>query len=126
MAWAPLRAGDMRSRVRIEAATRVSNGQGGYDTVWSPVATTPIVSAQKVPLRGDEITRDSIVRSVSVARFIIRHRGDISTGLRLFEVRIVGGTYEDIGGPWNIKRADDPFGRRDRLELDCEWISGLS
>ena len=126
MAWAPLNVGNMRSRIRIEAMSRVSNGQGGSDTVWAPIAATPVMSAQKIPLRGDEITRDSIVRSVSVTRFIIRHRGDIGVGHRLFEVRNIGGTYEDIGGPWNIKRVDDPFGRRDRLELDCEWIAGLS
>ena len=126
MAWAPLKYGDLRSRIRFEAMSRVSNGQGGSDSVWSPINVTPVVSAQKIPLRGDEITRDSIVRSVSVTRFVIRHRGDITTGHRLFEVRMVGGEYVDVGGPWNIKRVDDPHGRRDRLELDCEWIQGLT
>ncbi|WP_022681160.1 phage head closure protein [Sphingobium bisphenolivorans] len=122
MAFQPLRAGDLRTRIRIEIEGRVSNGQGGWTTAWSPVA---VIWAKKVPLRGDEITRDSIQRAVSVTRFVIRHRSDVTAKHRIVEVKKVGDAYEVIGGPWNIRRIDDPYGRRDRLELDCEWQAGL-
>lgn len=126
MAFRPLKAGEMRSRIRIEVQTRVPNGQGGSTTGWAPIASTPVVSAKKIPLRGDETTKDSIQRSVSIARFVIRHRSDITSKHRLVEVRKIGSVYEAIGGPWDIKRVDDPYGRRDRLELDCEWVMGES
>ena len=109
MAWTPLKAGELRSRITIQQELRESNGQGGWETAWAPVAT---MSAKKIPLRGDEISRDNIQRSVSKARFVIRFRNDISTKHRLIEI----GT----GKVWNVRSIDDPFGRRDRVELDCE------
>lgn len=124
MAVKPLAAGEMGSRIRIEVQGRIPNGQGGFTTGWAPLAKTPIVWAKKIPLRGDESTVDSIRRSVSVARFLIRHRTDLTTQHRLIEVKKVGDTYEQVGGPWDIKRVDDPFGHRDRLEVDCEWVMG--
>lgn len=126
MAYKPLASGDLRSRVQIEVEGRVPNGQGGYTTGWAPIAQGPIVWAKKVPLRGDEMTRESIVRTVSFARFVIRHRTDLTTKHRLVEVRKAGDSYQVIGGPWDIKRVDDPYGRRDRLEVDCEWVMGVS
>mgnify|MGYP003633112000 CR=1 FL=1 len=109
MAWTPLKAGELRSRITIQHEVRESNGQGGWVTAWTPVAT---VSAKKIPLRGDEISRDNIQRSVSKARFVIRFRNDISTKHRLIEI----GTNKI----WNIRNVDDPYGRGDRVELDCE------
>lgn len=123
MAVQPLTSGELRSRVRIEAEERVPNGQGGFHTQWSPVAT---VWAKKVPLRGDEMTRESVTRSVSFARFVIRPLRAVTTKHRLVEVRKTRDAYDIIGGPWDIKRIDDPYGRGDRLEIDCEWIMGVT
>lgn len=109
MAYKPLAAGDLNTRIRIEAETRTPNGQGGYTTNWSKVAT---VMAKKIPLRGDEVTRDSLTRAVSSARFVIRFRSDVTPLHRLVE--IAGGKI------WNVRSVDDPFGRRDRVELNCE------
>ncbi|MYL99568.1 head-tail adaptor protein [Novosphingobium sp. FGD1] len=55
MALQPLTAGELRSRIRVEAESKVPNGQGGFTSDWSPVV---IVWAKKVPLRGDEMTRE--------------------------------------------------------------------
>lgn len=123
MAMQPLTAGELRSRVRVEVEGRVPNGQGGFTTGWSPVV---IVWAKKIPLRGDEMTRESITRSVSFARFVIRPLRALTTKHRLVEVRKVGAEYEIISGPWDIKRIDDPYGLGDRLEVDCEWIMGAT
>lgn len=123
MALQPLTAGELRSRIRVEAEGKVPNGQGGFKSDWSPVV---IVWAKKVPLRGDEMTRESVTRSVSFARFVIRPLQVLTTKHRLVEVRKSGDDYEVIGGPWDIKRIDDPYGRGDRLEIDCEWIMGAT
>ncbi|MDX3908419.1 MAG: phage head closure protein [Sphingobium sp.] len=105
----PLASEELRLRVRIEAETRGPNGRGGFTTAWTPLVA---VWAKKVPLRGDEITRESIVRSVSTARFIIRYRADVSPLHRIVELR--------SGRIWNIRSSDDPYGNRDRLELTAE------
>jgi head-tail adaptor len=123
MAYQPLTAGELRSRLRVEVEARVPNGQGGFTTGWSPVV---IVWAKKVPLRGDEMTRESITRSVSFARFVIRPLSALTVKHRLVEVKKKGSDYEVVSGPWDIKRIDDPFGRADRLEVDCEWIMGAT
>lgn len=126
MAYKPIAAGELRNRIRIEVMTRTPNGQGGSTTGWAPIADRPILWAKKIPLRGNEVVVESIQRSASFARFLIRHRSDITTKHRLVEVKKVDDAYEVVGGPWNIRRVDDPFGRRDRLELDCEWVMGAS
>lgn len=109
MAWSPLKAGDLRTRISVEHEVRQPNGQGGWTTAW--VELFPAF-AKKVPLRGDEISRDNMKRSVSTARFIIRYREDVTTKHRLIE--------QASGKTWNIRSIDDPFSRRDRVELDCE------
>mgnify|MGYP001037484409 CR=1 FL=1 len=117
MAWKPLDPRRMRNRIRIEQEQRTPNGQGGFSNSWQPLAT---LWAQKIPLRGDEIVRDGITRAVSMARFVIRHREDLQESFRLVEVRRVAGADQVIGTPWDIRRIDDPYGQRDRLELVCE------
>lgn len=104
----PLDAGSLDRRVRIEAEGRVSNGQGGFITGWTEFKT---VWARKRPLRGDETVRESIVRSVSVARFTIRYRAGVTTKHRL---------VEKDGTIWNIRSVDDPNGGREQLDMVCE------
>lgn len=102
-----LAAGRLNLRFRIEQEARVANGQGGFTTSWSAVAT---VWGSKRPLRGDETVRESIIRSTAMARVTIRYRADVTTKHRLVE----GATI------WNIRSVDDPDGRRERLEMLCE------
>lgn len=109
MAFRPLAAGELGCRVRVEQEVRTPNGQGGYTTEWMPIAT---LWAKKVPMRGDEALRDNVVRSTSTARFIIRFRRDVTPLHRLVEIA--------DGKQWNIRAVDDPYGKRDRLELTCE------
>jgi SPP1 family predicted phage head-tail adaptor len=76
---APLQSID-RDRVTIEAEQRTPNGQGGYTTGWSPVAT---VWAEVIGLNGNEAMRASIERSVSLYRVNLRKRDDVSAANRL-------------------------------------------
>jgi len=118
MAWKPLDARELTKRIRIEESARTPNGQGGAAAiVWTPVLS---LWAKKIPLRGDEIVIEGMTRAVNFARFVVRYQDNVSTNFRLVEIRRVAGVDEIIGKPWAIKRVDDPFGRRDRLEIDCE------
>ncbi|QUT04839.1 phage head closure protein [Sphingobium phenoxybenzoativorans] len=90
-----------------------SNGQGGHSKVWTPLAE---IWSEKIPMRGDEVLRDNVLRSTSTARFVIRYRDDVTTKHRLVE--------KVSGKIWNIRAIDDPYGRSDRNELTCE--SGVS
>ena len=113
MAWTPLNSRELRLLCFIEAETRTPNGQGGFTTGWTKLADA---WAKKVPLRGNEVLQDGVLRTTSVTRFVIRFRTDVTTKHRLVE--------KASGTVWNIRRVEDPYGRRDRLELDCE--SGVS
>lgn len=104
-----LDAGSLDLRVRIEAETRVSNGQGGHVTQWALVKE---VWSRKRPLRGDETVREGIIRATASARFTIRYRAGVTTEHRLVEKR--------AGTVWNIRSADDPDGGREQLDLVCE------
>lgn len=110
MAWKPLQAGNLRTRVRIEAETRSPNGQGGFTTAWTPIGAP--VFAEKIPMQGDEVLRETIVNATKKARFVIRFRTDVTPAHRLVEV--IAGTV------WNIRAVDDPYDMRDRLWLAAE------
>lgn len=113
MAYKPLQASRLRTLVRIEYEKLTDNGRGGRKTKWMPLTKA---WAEKIPMRGDEVLQDSVQRSVSTARFVIRHHDGVTTKHRLVE--------DASGKMWDIKVIDDPYGRRDRLELTCE--SGLA
>ena len=85
-------AGQLRDRVTIQAETRTANGQGGYSTSWSNVATTPTVCANILGLSGDEALQAGIQRSVQQWRVIVRKRSDLTTKHRL----VWGGVNLDI------------------------------
>lgn len=109
MAWQPLRAGELRCELEIQAEVRSPNGQGGFTTLWSKTGDT---RAKKIPLRGNEVLETGIVRSISTARFLIRPRKGLTTKHRLIE--------KASGTIWNVRRIEDPYGRRDQLHLDCD------
>lgn len=99
----------LRCRVRVEAETRTSNGQGGYVTSWALFGKR---WAQKIPLRGDEDPQAGGVRTISTARFVIHNMPGLTTQHRLVEA--------NAGTIWNIRAVMDPDGMGDRLELTCE------
>lgn len=74
-------AGRLRERVTIEGETRVANGQGGFTTGWSDVATK--VPAEITALSGDEALRLGVERSSSQYRVRIRRRADLTVKNRL-------------------------------------------
>lgn len=75
-----LSTGSLSERVTIEQEARTSNGQGGYTTGWSPLAT---VWAEVIPLSGDEAITAQVERAVARYRVSIRRRDDVTAKHRL-------------------------------------------
>lgn len=110
---AGLQAGRLRHRVRIEAKTRVANGQGGSTVAWTLVA---IVRAEIIGLSGDEALKAGVERSVQQWRVTIRTRA-VTTQNRL--------VYLDAdptlpAGPCDIKAVLPDPRAEGALVLMCE------
>jgi SPP1 family predicted phage head-tail adaptor len=108
-----LAAGRLRERVEIEAEVQTSNGQGGYVSAWSVVAT---VRAEVNGLSGGEAMRAGIERNVQQWRVTIRRRDDVTAKHRLQWLR-PGNTRVRL----DIKATmPDPKLPRDATLLLCE------
>lgn len=73
-------AGKLSDRVTLQAESRTPNGQGGFDTGWTDVAT---IWAEVFPLSGDEAIIAQIERAVARFRVTIRKRADVTAKNRL-------------------------------------------
>ena len=102
-----MRAGDLNRRVTIRRQERAADGQGGYTTVWTDIAT---ISAQVEGLAGRESIIGQTLTGISVYRVTARYRADILPSDQL--------RYGSIG--LNIRSATDPDGRRERIVIMCD------
>jgi SPP1 family predicted phage head-tail adaptor len=108
MAYTPLRAADLNQQIDIEQEDAVDNGRGGRTKVWQLLEAD--VWAGLVPLRGGEALTLNIQRTTQLWRVTLRYREDVTTKMRLRQ----GATI------FNIRTCVDPYGRRDRIVMDCE------
>jgi SPP1 family predicted phage head-tail adaptor len=78
-----IRAGELRSRLVLQAKTEAGDGQGGTTKTWAAVAT---VWAKKVPadMSGDTTEAD---QTVSRRRHVvtIRRRAGVTSAMRLLD-----------------------------------------
>ena len=102
----------MRDRVTIRRANTVSDGFGGQVEVWSDLVT---VWAEAISQNGREAVIAGALQGVSAWRITIRWRPDVLTSDQL---RLRG---QDL----NIRTAEDPDGRRDRLVIFADTASVL-
>lgn len=102
-----MQAGDLNRRLLIQQPTRAPNGQGGFVKGWDDVLT---VSAQMIPLRGQEAVAHNLLTSGQLWKVTIRFRRDLTTDWRLM--------LGDM--PLNIRSCQDPDGRRQWLVMTCE------
>lgn len=103
----PVTIGDLRHRVRIEAASRVSDGGGGATVSWTTVAE---VWAAIWPRASDEVFQSDRVAGKATHDIWIRHRSDVKP-----EMRIVLGTRQ-----FDIRGAIDIEDRIRWLKCPCE------
>lgn len=98
----PLRAADLRHQITIQRPALVDDGNGGYETQISTLATP---WAEVTGLDGRESVMDHVLRGISVYRVRIWYRDGVDTG---DQVLFAGRTL-------NIRSAADPTGTRREL-----------
>jgi len=97
----PVRIGDLRHRVIIEATARLSDGGGGAEVTWVAVAT---VWAAIWPRSADEAFAHDRVAGRATHDIWIRHRGDVKPEMRfrleerVFDIR--GAIDPEDRGRW--------------------------
>lgn len=97
----------MRRRLVIEAAAETPDGAGGADMAFVAMGAA---WANVEWLRGDERWRADRFEQAGQYRVTIRHRGDLTAGMR----------FRDGGKIYGIKAAGDPDGAGRRLVCLCE------
>ena len=102
-----LSAGDLRTRLVLEAPSRESDGGGGADVTWETVAQ---VWAAVTPLAGSEAPELDRVAGRLSREIVIRYRGDVTLAMRFREGTRV----------YDIRAAFDPDGRRHWLRCLAE------
>lgn len=101
--------GALRHRVVIEVPVRTPTDGGAAIETWLPLAE---VSAEIVPLRGQEVFEGDRLLGRDLFDVRMRHRDDITTAMRIvFETRI-----------FDIRHVRDPDMRGRWLVLVCEEL----
>jgi len=80
--------GEMRNRVEVQKVTRTSDGQGGFDELWTTIAT---VWAKIEPLKAYEKFQASQMGMIVNNKITIRYISSITPDCRLM---INGVTHE--------------------------------
>ena len=101
-----LAAGRLNHLIELRRATKTDDGHGGQVTTWDTVATW---WAEAISQNGREAIIAGALTGVSVYRFTIRYRPDVSTS---DQVRFEGRDF-------NIRSAE-PDHRRERVDILAE------
>jgi len=75
-----MRPGKLRNRVVLEEAARVSDGGGGAEVVWSPLAS---LWAAIEPVSGREQARYEGIEATLTHKITLRFREDVRPDMRL-------------------------------------------
>lgn len=105
-----MRAGQMRDRVTFQEAQEVSDGGGGYDVTWSPVAT---VWGSFIPERGSERVQAGRIENPVSGVLRIRYSSDVSGIDETYRALIDGVVY-------NIRSVTQPDRRQRAIEMIIE------
>lgn len=73
----------MRERVTIQENSTTPDGYGGAQDGWANIASTPIVSADVMPVKGREGDDAGRLASVQAYLVTIRYRSDVTPANRL-------------------------------------------
>jgi SPP1 family predicted phage head-tail adaptor len=100
------RAGQLRHRLNLQAATETRDSFGGVVLTWSTIAT---VWGSIEPLSGRELFAAQQVNALISARIRIRYRDDVNARMRV--------VHE--AKSYDIQSVIDPETRHVELELMC-------
>ncbi len=95
----PNLASRMRHRITVNRSVEVSDGRGGYDDEWQPIAT---LYAEVTSLASREALIAQAMQGVSSYKIVVRYGAD---------VRVSDQILHD-GKTLNVRSADDPDGKR--------------
>lgn len=78
---------DMKHRVKVQAASRVSDGQGGFTETWDTTAT---LWAKVEPVKGWEKMQAQQLQTQLTHKVTVRYSASVTTAKRLlFEGRVL-------------------------------------
>ncbi len=93
---APVRAGDLRTRITIERQSRAADGQGGWSVTWVPVAE---VSAGIWPRTAGESLQHDRPAGMATHDIWLRYRTGIKPEMRI----VAGARVFDILGVIDVE-----------------------
>lgn len=104
-------AGDLLHRLRLEQRDPTQNSLREQSKSWVEVVT---LWGRAYPLRGREFFDAAQQQSEITMRFRLRHRGGITTKMRVVWL------LEGGGAPYDIQSVLPVDGRREWLDLMCK------
>jgi head-tail adaptor len=78
-----MQSGDLRHRISVEAQTRVSDGGGGFNTVWIALPQLTNIAASKWPVKGSEAFEGGRTVAIADYRMRIRYRRIFKSSWRI-------------------------------------------
>lgn len=95
-----MRIGDLRHRIKLQTAARVSDGAGGYTVTWTDTAT---IWASVEPVSGREPYAANQLQGQVSHKVLIRYRTGVSHGMRV----LFGTRTFDVQAVLNDKEGDE-------------------
>jgi len=109
-----MRAGDLRHRITLEAATEVRGDGGTVTTKWTPIPGASNIPCSIEALDGTEALRGMQLQARVTHRLRLRWRAGVTAKLRARQSARV----------FHIQRVTDPGERRAELVLLAEEVVG--
>jgi SPP1 family predicted phage head-tail adaptor len=75
--------GSLRHRITFQQRVLAADGGGGFTETWQNVAASPEVYASIEALSGGEGLQSGQLSTSVSARFVVRHRTDITPNMRI-------------------------------------------
>ncbi len=89
-----MQSGDLKSRITVEAQTKVSDGGGGWVTTWVAVPGCTNIFSSKWPVKGSEAFEGGRTVAIADYRRRIRFRRVFKNSWRIKD--LFTGAYESI------------------------------
>jgi len=115
-----MRAGTLRTRIRIERREDGQDDAGQPNGPWVEVATVPADPRGQTGMGAITRNQENIGASINAYSFRIRFRRGIDQGMRVLELY----DGQPVGDPFDIKNVRMDLARRQWTDLICEQGSG--
>lgn len=103
-------AGRLRHRITIRRPSDVSDGKGGYDQVWTTLASR--IACEIVSLNGREAVLGNVLQGVSVFQITTRYRTDVKPSDQIV-------WHSETDREINVHNAEDKLGTKQWTVIQC-------